>query len=405
MHKVAFLKVSERDDSVEWLEINHEGLVSGPYNASAIELVNKFVDMDIVLMVPAQHVFLTQVVLPKLSQSKIKQAVIYALEEQLSEDVSSLHFSVANKSSKQELAVSVVNRETMKAWVNQAGQYTNNQTNLVAVISECQLIPLIDKAWSLWFEEDRILIRTSEYQGFACDIEAMLDILKLKLNSISQKPEKLMVYTQDEAQARDILKDVNIPIEVTILNRSALSSQYLEYKKENYINMLQGEFKVKNEIFSPELTALIIAGLFGLWFGVLFLSNAVKYVYLNHKVNRIDQQIAENYKTLFPKSTSVVSPRIRVQRLLNSMQTTQKKGAFLNFVSLVGPIVKQEKGLVVQMINYSDSKAELHVDVQDFAILDNFTQRLQRTGLIVKHSNATKVGTTIQAKIELRMAT
>lgn len=404
MHKIVFLKISERSDTVEWLEINKEGLVAGPFKAQSIELMNKFVDSDIVLIVPGQQVLLTQVVLPKLSQSKIKQAVIYAIEEQLSEDVTSLHFSLAKGASKQDVAVAIVNVEKMKAWVSQAYQYTNNNGNLSSVLSETALIPLRDKTWTLWFEEDRVLVRTSQYQGFACDQNTLVDILKLKLNQLSLKPEKLVLYINNEEQVSESLKDINIPIEQFTLDKNALKLQYDEYKKFNYINMLQGQFKPKHDMFTPEVTALIIAGLFGIWFGVLFLGNAVKYVYLNHKVNRIDQQIAENYKILFPNSTSIVSPRIRVQRLLNSMHTTHKKSAFLNLVAIVGPIVKQEKGLVVQMVNYSDSKVELHVDVQDFAILDNFTQRLQRAGLMVSHSNATKAGTAIQAKIELRMA-
>ncbi len=404
MRKLVFLKISAQNDAVDWLEVSKEGHRSGPMSAKSAEMKNKFVDTDIVLMVPGQEVLLTQVFLPKLSHSKMKQALIFALEEQLLEDSKNLHFCLGNHNSKQDLPVAVVNKQRMKNWVDVAKGFTNNNTNVVAIISESTLIPFDENTWSLWMEQDRIIIRTAKNLGFVCDPESLLDIIKLKLEQSSKKPEKIVVYAKNEHNAREILKTLDIPMDFITLDNQGLRLQFDEYKKHNYINLLQNEFKLVHELFSTEVTALIIAGLVGVWFGVLLLGNALKYVYLDHTVNKIDQQIAQNYKTLFPESTSVVTPRIRVQRLLSSMRTNQTKGAFLTLVARVGPIVKQEKGLVIQMVTYGDSKAQLDVDVPDFEILDNFTQGLQRAGLVVSHSNATKAGTTIQAKIDVRMA-
>lgn len=404
MRKIVFLKMLEQEESVSWLEMSNGSQVTGPFNAKIADMKNKFANRDIVLLVPGQDVLLTQVFLPKISHSKIKQAIAFALEEQLSEDIKNLHFSVGTRSSNQEIPVAVVNKEIMKSWMQFARHFTNSKGNVIAILPDSAVIPLAENTWTIWMDQGPVLIRTAKNQAFACDAESLVDILKLKLEKAAKKPEKWVVYANNKQQALDILNGFDVPLEVNVLDNNSLRLQLDEYKKSNYINMLQNEFQPKNEIFTTKITAQVIVGLFGLWFGVLLLGNAVKYVYLNHNVNKIDQQIAQNYKTLFPESTSVISPRIRVERLLTSMRTSQTKGAFLKLVSLVGPIVKEQKGLVIQMVTYADSKAQLSVDVEDFAILDNFTQRLQRAGLVVSHSNATKAGTTIQAKIDLRMA-
>ncbi len=65
-------------------------------------------DKQVIVIVPATDVLLTTTILPKMSQSRLQQALPYALEEQLITDVENLHFAIALKQSNDELTVAVV---------------------------------------------------------------------------------------------------------------------------------------------------------------------------------------------------------------------------------------------------------------------------------------------------------
>src|SRR5262245_19015775 len=48
---------------------------------------------EVIILVPAEDVLLTSVSLPKMSKARLQQVLSYALEEQLTADVESLHFA------------------------------------------------------------------------------------------------------------------------------------------------------------------------------------------------------------------------------------------------------------------------------------------------------------------------
>jgi len=402
MRKTVFLKLPEQGKTFSWVEMDEEGQLTGPFSAEFNEITEHFPNHNVVVLVPSQDVLLTEVELPKISRSKIQNAVAFALEEHLSEDVSDLHFSCGERKNNAPIPVAVVNYDLMGQWFNRVGGLARNGTILQAMIPEASVIPWEENTWTLWMEDDPLLIRTSLEHSCAVDLEAAHEFLDLNLAQAETKPEKIVVYTKDNVKARALMNKFDVLVEYNALEEIGLTQQVQEYNNNNYINMLQADFKPKREIFSPEILATAAAAMIGIWFGILIIGNGTKYFFLNYQANKLDQQITMVYKKLFPKATSVISPRKRVKRLLGSMRSIQTKGAFLNLVSTAGPVVRSEKDVVVQSLTYADSKAQIQVDVKDFTILDTFTKNLRGTGLKVEQSSATKAGETIQAKIELQ---
>lgn len=60
------------------------------------ELKQNAKDSRVIVLIPSVDVLLTTVLLPKISHSRLIQAIPYALEETLLEDVEQLHFAVGD---------------------------------------------------------------------------------------------------------------------------------------------------------------------------------------------------------------------------------------------------------------------------------------------------------------------
>ena len=401
MQNTVFLRLPEQGNPFSWLQINENGDVQGPFNAEFTDIKDHFPRHNVIILAPAEDVLLTEVDLPKVAKSKLRSAIAYTLEEHLSEDVSSLHFSYGASDKNRELPVAVVNVELMGKWFHTVGGWTLNGTSLQAIIPESLLIPWEENTWTIWVERDPILVRIGKFKSFAVDRESANEMLLLEFNQALIKPEKIVVYSAKNDDVSSLINELPIEIEHKSLEDNPLSIMYQEYKKGSYINMLQGEFTQKREIFSARGLTVTAVSLFAIWFGILILGNTVKYFLLNQYANDLEQRITVVYKELFPKATSVISPRKRVKRLLDSMHSLQAKGGFLSLVEKVAPVVRKQAGILVQSITFEDNKAQLLVDVDDFTLLDQFTQNLRDAGLKVEQSSANKAGDTIQAKIEV----
>ena len=70
---------------------------------------------DIIVIVPAQDILLTAAQLPKLNASRLQQALPFALEEHLIDDVSQLHFAIGEYQTDGTYPAAVV---TQQKWMN-----------------------------------------------------------------------------------------------------------------------------------------------------------------------------------------------------------------------------------------------------------------------------------------------
>jgi len=74
-------------------------------------------DQAVQWLVPAVEMLTTTVLIPARSNSKVKAALPFALEENLAEDVENLHFAAGERQENGRLPVSVVAKEKMDAWL------------------------------------------------------------------------------------------------------------------------------------------------------------------------------------------------------------------------------------------------------------------------------------------------
>src|ERR1700759_5170169 len=104
----------------EWLSIDASGVPEtapqrGPLGLAAA--VGR--SAQVVVISPATQILLAEPELPPGSGIKLARAVPFALEEQLTEDIDQLCFSIGRRQPNGRTPVAVVARETLRAWIAQ----------------------------------------------------------------------------------------------------------------------------------------------------------------------------------------------------------------------------------------------------------------------------------------------
>ena len=101
-------------DSVQWSVSDDNGrLTSGVETNSLEELAGKIAGRRATLILPADDVLLAETVVPGGSHARAQQAVPYALEDQVADDVDELHFALGSKGRDDLYPVAVIGRDTM----------------------------------------------------------------------------------------------------------------------------------------------------------------------------------------------------------------------------------------------------------------------------------------------------
>ena len=395
MQKTLIVRLLTDTQDVEWLLRDEQGKTTQGPERGPISQIDASQDCTVWVLVPGIDVLLTEAELPKLSQARLRKAVPFALEEQLADDVSNLHFALGNAEEGKLLPVAVVSRLKMEAWLDQINLLLKNpKCTISAMVPDTLALAFKPTAWTVLVKGQSALVRSGEFNGFGCDIENLPVLMASHLNSVDVKPKTIDCYGDNQLELD--IKVTHKPLPTHTLN--ILVSQI----KNTPLNLLQDEFQVRHQ---PEQTQQLFryAGALALaCILVITMADIFKISYLSSQEAQLEKQIAVVYKQIFPQSTSVVSPKKRIQRLLGTMHTSQSRTDFLSLVSEVSPIIQKNSKLTVREAIFSNNELQLRVEASDFSVLDQFTQQVKALGFTVTQSSASKSGDMIQSRIMIK---
>lgn len=356
----------------DWVIMEENGPVSEAVSAGELsELSTKTNDSDILVIVPAEDVLLLETVLPKLSKSKLRQALPYALEEQVVGDVDDLHFAIAEQTNDGTVPVAIVAKQKMRLWLetlNSAGIHPS------AIIPMTLLLPWHENKWDIYSFDDTYLVRTGKYAGFAADKTSFDTILQLKH---AEHPEILI------SSSSTSINDNNVIFTDT----------------QNTINLLQGTYQAKRKITHTKNVWHYALYLAIAWIGISFFSHIVSFIILHHQASNIENEINQIYYRYFPHATSVVAPRDRMEQKLKEITNAAQKNNFLSLLATVGQSLMKTKGIRLQNLDYHNGILTLDISSAAFDNIDELSNHLSSSGLNVKQQNSATTGTQVKATL------
>jgi general secretion pathway protein L len=256
---------------------------------------------QITLIVPAEEVVLSSAALPKLNRSRLMQALPYALEEQLIDDVNDLHFAIADYQTDGTLPVAITAKNKMAAWLALCKQY---EIHPIKLISSVFSLPLEPMKWYVSIDNETCVARTGTYSGFGCDKNNLPTLLDLEISPDTQVE---MLHFTDTHFLEEIAKNC-----------------------ERYpsINLLQGDYQTQRNL-SEIKKIWRYAGYATLaWLGFTLISHLISFSLLHHQTSGLQAQIDSIYRRNFPDASAIVAPRERMEGKLNQLQNQSDKMIF-----------------------------------------------------------------------------
>ncbi len=356
-----------------------------------------------IFLTPTEDVLLTSVTLPKMNQRRLFAAVTFALEDQLTDEITTLHFAIGTQDSTGKIPVAIIANEKMQRLSEEIAVLPQQRTH---VYPDIFALPFIPQHWQIALLETRCLVRTGSETGFACEKTQLPLYLSAALRDAAALPECIHIHCFNHATADENQSILPHPLPVSINWIQHSSDEFADFAKSALktlpsIDLLQGKWQPKDNRDSTatlwKLTTLC---------AVMFLLinpmyNLIAFYTLQTQVKKIDYAIEKIYRRHFPNATAIVAPR---ERLLAKLGRSSNNMIFLGLIAQMGNTLSQMPTIRLTQIDYRDNKLKMTVEGDTFDKLDTLINAIKHTGLKIKQQNAMTTDSHVRAEFLISSA-
>ena len=378
-----FIRLGDPSADVVTVVLNAEGRVIEPVRRSRLEAVApRTAGRRVVVLVPATETVTTRASVPKASQARLRQLLPFSLEETFATDIESLHFAAGRRSESGALAVSVVARERLDAWladVREAGITPD------AMCSEADGIPDTPSTLNLLVEGNRVYGRRPGEAPFVLEGLSLAEVLDLLAGPSldSAGPQHLLVYMDAEAKRRRLPELAAIQSRVASLDVKELADGLLPRLAvtlafEPGTNLLQGGYAPKSDVGALLRPWYVAASLLVAWVVLTVVAQAAEYFSLRSE----DQALTEELETICAQSfgsTSLSACTADARSRLAAAGERASSGGetFLSTLAVIAGA--QAADSRIEALSYRNRIVDLQLVVPSIASLDTFQQNIKST--------------------------
>jgi general secretion pathway protein L len=409
----------------EWLTIDERGEPStarqrGPLNLAAA--VGR--SAKVVVLAPATQILLAEPELPPGGGVKLARAVPFALEEQLTEDIDQLVFSLGKRRPTGGTPVAVVSRSVLEGWL---AELSAAGIEPAALYPDMSLLPQNPGQTVLWLEGARLSVRRPGMLPFSVELTPVTEALIVAgvipdplaaeahpAEAVAAEAEPatlenaiLYVTREDWAIVQDEIErlvDHFASLRIQLLPDGPLPWLARDLAATDAVNLLQGDFAKTADYGARwrrwRTPALLAAA--------LLLIHVAAQAYQLHQAKKetaaLDTQIAQLFATAMPAVT-LSDPRRQMQTRLDRIRHT---GAgpeqFLRTLSTLGSALSSAPKTSIDSMSYREDSLELKVTAPSLAVLSQLSQTVSKQGLTADIESSTPAGSSIEANLQIHTA-
>lgn len=348
---------------------------------------------EVIVIVPSEKVLFLEAELPPLKNQQLRQALPFALEEQLIEDVTQLHFATGQFNKNQKIPVAIVAKKTLEEWLT---ILKKAKIFPKMIIPDIFVLPAKQEEWQLRIKQKMISIRHGIFNGFSCEAANLPSILQQSLI------KQLHIHCLQGEEISFNLQSLNsIPTQLTHYS----ADDFLKFSHQcledfPFINLLQGEYKpIKKSTKKDKWRWLTSAVLLIVTASLLLFGKLISFIILNKELTHNEQAITKIYKTYFPNSVDVIAPRLRLEEKLKKISVNSQQSVLLYLLEILSAQLASDQSIQLNSFNFENNQLIITLTTNSFSDLDYFIKKCQNNHLHVKQQKAQSINSTVSASL------
>lgn len=417
MAEILVLKPDPNEPGIaEWIAVDANGgrvgdPVRGPLGAARVALG----DRRLIVLLPSLDVLTTSVYIPLKSASRIQQALPFALEETVAEDVEELHFAAGNRGENGRIPVSVISHEKLGGWLE---TLSGAELKPSAMIAETYGLQSIPGTISLMISDDVTYINDgAETELVLQDIgprealEATGCLDEADDDAEDGPPRHVLLYCDAESNDRysDEIEDLRERFEsfdVRLLADGVLPRLAVTVASGAGVNLLQGVYGPKTEYagyLRPWRTAAAVLLALGM---VGIIGKAVDNARLASQEDGLREAFIAEYQKIAPGANDVRDPIAVIQSLRARVGGGgAEPSIFLQSLEHLSVAVQDDESSAIQAISYRAGVVDIRLTAPNVSTLDGIQRRIDDQGLFDANIQSTdQDDDRVSSRIQIRAA-
>lgn len=350
----------------------------------------------VVILLDSSKVVLTSALIPSKNRKQLLQAIPYALEDTLAEDIEELHFAVHQDSDSQDnqSQVAIINRSQFIEILDllKSKGITPNY-----LLPEILTQKLKAGSWSIAYANDNdeisASVRLGQYNGFVCS-QNLLDMF-ISEHLESHPPKTVFSNTKPE-NLPEALQDIpSVFIETnTVEYESAISALPLNLLS-NFVRRNSQKSSLNIKAWRP---VVVLGGaLASIWMGIFFWQNNT----LQNQSNQLRSQIEQVYKDTFPNGR-IVDAAAQMNSALVKLKSN--KGQIIDsplpLISNMGPLLKEYTDMALSELRYQENQLSMTIESPNLTRLESFKKdAAEKNDLNIEIKDSTTTANKVRAVI------
>lgn len=409
------------EEIAHWIIVDSNGTrlsppMTGELSAAQADIGGR----KLMVLVPSADVLTTTVDLPLKAQAKIQQALPFALEEFLADDVEDLHFAAGPRRESGRIPVSIVNREKFDAWL---GVLQDAGLSPDAVIADTYGLACIPGTISVLIAADQVIINDGDDTELVLPGVGPADALsaigafeqtptddadELAEDSDKRPSRHVLIYCEPGAEETykhdfNVLRHDFESVDIKLLSDGELPRMAVTVAAGSGVNLLQGGYGAKTEyaaLFRPWRIAATLLLAFG---ATAVSAKALDYWQLSQRETALREQFVTEYQAIAPGTDDVRDPLAIITSLRNRTGTTSAPAVFLQALDQLSKATQQNSSASIQAISYRAGVVDLRISAPTVSILDAVQRQIDAGGTFEAEIKTTdqdddKVNSRIQIK-------
>lgn len=383
MAETLYLRLPANDSPASWLLVDVLGNRIGRVQQGTLtDAAAQAHGRRLCVIVPGARISLFHVDIPTRNQQKVLQAVPFALEDRLAEDVELMHFALGARD-EQGYRVAALKRTDITHWLEQLASADLEPDQLVP---DMLALPVQNETLTAALDRGHILARFPDGSGFSAE-ESLAPLLAERFLAqvrATMTCDKAVIHAADPEAAASLMSAfgaLELDVQTASLNDDSLLPLFAAtLHQKPAINLLQGEFgrrKGMSEHWQRWRVAIVLLAVFCVA-GIV--QQGVAYFELRHQAAQLDAQVLEEFHKALPDVHRVVDPRAQMQQRLSQLSGGNDSNGPLAMLMSLGTALQANSTVQLTGFSYHSGTLQVQVQADQIQALDNLKNALQEDG-------------------------
>jgi general secretion pathway protein L len=350
------------------------------------------------LVVAASRVLLTAARLPRRGARRVRHALAYAIEDQLTSDPESVHAVAAGAPRDNHQSIAVIEREWLQALL---ASFESAGVSPDSVTVETCRAPIVDGSWTLVLHKEGGFLRTGEAAGMGLDSSfdgTVPRVVQLALEAArvtGTAPQKIVIHTDSAFDLRP--GSASSDCSACWRGRGAVGNSlgdqaWSSCKATSLAN--RGGLSA----YWPRLRPAAILASAALAIEVV--GTLCHWGALRYERAQLEARMRDQFKAAFPQAQAIVDPALQMRRNLQAARAAAGVPQEGDFLPLLARAVhaSPRAGWKVKAITYDAGRLTLDVILADREQADSILKRVADKDVAVTLEAASPKGTGGEAR-------